>query len=239
MIQMQTTLAAADNSGARELMCIKVLGGSRRKYASVGDVIVVSGRRIVAVARRGGEFHQGSVGRGDDMSGASAEEASLSPALRVMQQLRAAAFARSYLVVDECSWGLPIAVKVLLARRHAAERGRTVDAADLRHVIADLNTWRKQAIINDRAPLVKYGIVCGFSCLDGTAVQSSPASLSSGTASSSRSTAAASRPSRAPLGSTCPPPCRSGTGPSPSSTSARCAPRRAPSRSSRPRGSRR
>lgn len=42
MIQMSTYLAAADNSGARQLMCIKVLGGSRRRYASVGDVIKVS-----------------------------------------------------------------------------------------------------------------------------------------------------------------------------------------------------
>ncbi|MDE2271283.1 MAG: 50S ribosomal protein L14 [Xanthomonadaceae bacterium] len=42
MIQMQSMLAAADNSGARELMCIKVLGGSKRRYASVGDVIKVS-----------------------------------------------------------------------------------------------------------------------------------------------------------------------------------------------------
>ena len=42
MIQMQTTLAAADNSGARELMCIKVLGGSKRRYAGIGDVIKVS-----------------------------------------------------------------------------------------------------------------------------------------------------------------------------------------------------
>lgn len=42
MIQMQSTLTAADNSGAKKLMCIKVLGGSKRKYASLGDVIVVS-----------------------------------------------------------------------------------------------------------------------------------------------------------------------------------------------------
>lgn len=42
MIQMQTTLAAADNSGARELMCIKVLGGSKRRYAYIGDIIKVS-----------------------------------------------------------------------------------------------------------------------------------------------------------------------------------------------------
>jgi large subunit ribosomal protein L14 len=40
MIQMQTILTAADNSGAKKLMCIKVLGGSKRRYASVGDVIV-------------------------------------------------------------------------------------------------------------------------------------------------------------------------------------------------------
>ena len=42
MIQMQTTLAAADNSGARELMCIKVLGGSKRRYAGIGDVITAN-----------------------------------------------------------------------------------------------------------------------------------------------------------------------------------------------------
>ena len=42
MIQMRTMLAAADNSGAKEVMCIKVLGGSKRRYAGVGDVIKVS-----------------------------------------------------------------------------------------------------------------------------------------------------------------------------------------------------
>jgi large subunit ribosomal protein L14 len=42
MIQLQTLLNAADNSGARTLMCIKVLGGTRRRYATVGDVIKVS-----------------------------------------------------------------------------------------------------------------------------------------------------------------------------------------------------
>jgi len=42
MIQMQTKLLAADNSGAKKLQCIKVLGGSRRRYAGLGDVIVVS-----------------------------------------------------------------------------------------------------------------------------------------------------------------------------------------------------
>lgn len=42
MIQMQTRLKVADNSGAKEVMCIKVLGGAKRRYASVGDIIVVS-----------------------------------------------------------------------------------------------------------------------------------------------------------------------------------------------------
>ena len=42
MIQMQTVLDVADNSGARKVQCIKVLGGSKRKYASIGDIIVVS-----------------------------------------------------------------------------------------------------------------------------------------------------------------------------------------------------
>jgi large subunit ribosomal protein L14 len=42
MIQMQTILDAADNSGARKLMCIKVLGGSRRRYAGIGDIVKVT-----------------------------------------------------------------------------------------------------------------------------------------------------------------------------------------------------
>jgi len=45
MIQMQTTSTVADNSGARRVMCIKVLGGLKRRYATVGDVIVVSGSK--------------------------------------------------------------------------------------------------------------------------------------------------------------------------------------------------
>jgi large subunit ribosomal protein L14 len=47
MIQMQTVLDVADNSGAKKLMCIKVLGGSKRKYASVGDIIVVSVKEAI------------------------------------------------------------------------------------------------------------------------------------------------------------------------------------------------
>ena len=47
MIQMQTVLNAADNSGAKRLYAIKVLGGSKRKYASVGDIIVVSIREAI------------------------------------------------------------------------------------------------------------------------------------------------------------------------------------------------
>ena len=42
MIQMQSNLEVADNSGAKRVQCIKVLGGAKRKYASVGDVIVVT-----------------------------------------------------------------------------------------------------------------------------------------------------------------------------------------------------
>lgn len=42
MIQMQSTLSVADNSGAKRVQCVKVLGGTRRKYAGIGDIIVVS-----------------------------------------------------------------------------------------------------------------------------------------------------------------------------------------------------
>jgi large subunit ribosomal protein L14 len=51
MIQMQTNLEVADNSGARRVQCIKVLGGSKRKYASVGDVIVVSIKEAIPRGR--------------------------------------------------------------------------------------------------------------------------------------------------------------------------------------------
>jgi large subunit ribosomal protein L14 len=51
VIQMQTNLDVADNSGARRVMCIKVLGGSKRKYAGVGDVIVVSVKEAIPRGR--------------------------------------------------------------------------------------------------------------------------------------------------------------------------------------------
>ncbi|HOY84877.1 MAG: 50S ribosomal protein L14 [Candidatus Cloacimonetes bacterium] len=59
MIQAQTILNIADNSGAKKAMCIKVLGGTRRKYASVGDVIVVA----IKSATPGGKVKKGSVER--------------------------------------------------------------------------------------------------------------------------------------------------------------------------------
>ena len=58
MIQMQTNLDVADNSGARRVMCIKVLGGSKRRYATVGDVIVVSIKEAIP---------RGKVKKGDVM----------------------------------------------------------------------------------------------------------------------------------------------------------------------------
>ena len=51
MIQMQTNLDVADNSGARRVMCIKVLGGSKRRYAHVGDIIVVSVKEAIPRGR--------------------------------------------------------------------------------------------------------------------------------------------------------------------------------------------
>ncbi len=57
MVQMQTLLKVADNTGAKELFCIKVLGGSRRKYANIGDVIVCS----VKKAAPGGAVKKGDV----------------------------------------------------------------------------------------------------------------------------------------------------------------------------------
>ena len=60
MIQAQTRLDVADNTGARSAMCIKVLGGSKRRYASVGDVIVATVKRALP----GGDVKQGDIVRG-------------------------------------------------------------------------------------------------------------------------------------------------------------------------------
>lgn len=51
MIQMQTRLNVADNSGARQVMCIKVLGGSHRRYAGIGDIIKVTVKEAIPHAR--------------------------------------------------------------------------------------------------------------------------------------------------------------------------------------------
>jgi len=51
MIQMRTVLDVADNSGARKVQCIKVLGGSKRRYASIGDIIVVSVKEAIPNAK--------------------------------------------------------------------------------------------------------------------------------------------------------------------------------------------
>ncbi|HEX4148150.1 MAG TPA: 50S ribosomal protein L14 [Pirellulales bacterium] len=60
MIQMQTRLAVADNTGAKEVMCIKVLGGSRRRTAGLGDVIVCSVKSVIP----GSDVKKGSVVKG-------------------------------------------------------------------------------------------------------------------------------------------------------------------------------
>ncbi len=64
MIQQQTRLKVADNSGAKEVMCIKVLGGTRRRYASLGDVIVVSVKDAVPRSKvRKGDVYKAVVVR--------------------------------------------------------------------------------------------------------------------------------------------------------------------------------
>jgi large subunit ribosomal protein L14 len=64
MIQMQTNLDVADNSGARRVQCVKVLGGSKRNFASIGDVIVVSVKEAIPRGRvKKGEVHRAVVVR--------------------------------------------------------------------------------------------------------------------------------------------------------------------------------
>ena len=59
MIQMQTRLAVADNTGAKELMCIKVLGGTHRRSAGLGDIVVCSVKSVIP----GSDFKKGTVVR--------------------------------------------------------------------------------------------------------------------------------------------------------------------------------
>ncbi len=59
MIQLRTTLDVADNSGAKKIQCIKVIGGSGKKYATVGDIIIVSIKETIP----GSELKKGSVAR--------------------------------------------------------------------------------------------------------------------------------------------------------------------------------
>lgn len=64
MIQMQTRLDVADNSGAREVMCIKVLGGSHRTTAAIGDVIVVSVKNAIPRGKvKKGDVHRAVIVR--------------------------------------------------------------------------------------------------------------------------------------------------------------------------------
>ncbi|MBL8826918.1 MAG: 50S ribosomal protein L14 [Planctomycetaceae bacterium] len=60
MIQMQTRMAVADNTGAKEVMCIKVLGGSKKRFAGLGDIVVCSVKSVIA----GSEVKKGSVVKG-------------------------------------------------------------------------------------------------------------------------------------------------------------------------------
>lgn len=64
MIQMQTVLSVADNSGAKKLQCIKVLGGSKRKYAGIGDVVVVSVKEAIPNSKvKKGSVHRAVIVR--------------------------------------------------------------------------------------------------------------------------------------------------------------------------------
>ena len=64
MIQMQSTLLVADNSGAKKIQCIKVLGGSKRRFASIGDVIVITVKDAIPRGKvKKGEIHKAVIVR--------------------------------------------------------------------------------------------------------------------------------------------------------------------------------
>lgn len=60
MIQMQTRMTVADNTGAKEVQCVKVLGGSRRRYAGLGDIVICSVKSVIS----GSEIKKGQVVKG-------------------------------------------------------------------------------------------------------------------------------------------------------------------------------
>ena len=110
MIQMQTVLEAADNSGARRVQCIKVLGGSKRRYANVGDVIKVSVKdaiprgkvkkgeiynAVVVRTRKGVRRKDGSLIRFDGNAAVLAERAPRSPLALVFLARSRASCART------------------------------------------------------------------------------------------------------------------------------------------------
>ena len=79
MIQQQTYLKVADNTGAKELMCIRVLGGTGRRYANIGDVVVAS----VKKAAPGGVVKKGDVVKAVIVRSASGSSRATGPKIRV------------------------------------------------------------------------------------------------------------------------------------------------------------
>ena len=66
MIQMQSYMKVADNTGAKELMCIRVLGGTRRRYANIGDVVVASVKAVIVRSAKGLRREDGTYIRFDE-----------------------------------------------------------------------------------------------------------------------------------------------------------------------------
>jgi len=88
---------------------------------------------------------------------ANSEDASLAPVLKAMGETRAAAFHRRYLVADECTWGIPIAVRLFLESRSSRGGTSRMDILRIQAELQDLNKWRNLAIASDRAALLYYG----------------------------------------------------------------------------------
>ena len=120
MIQMRTNLEVADNSGARRVQCIKVLGGSRRKYASVGDVIVVSIKEAIP---------KGRVKKGDVMKAVvvrTAKDKKWDAMLSIIATLTKHLRANNWVEVEECACGQTSCDVV--RRRRRPEAASAVDS---------------------------------------------------------------------------------------------------------------
>jgi hypothetical protein len=135
MIQMQTILDVADNSGAKKLFCIKVLGGSKRKYASIGDIIVASVKEAIPNSK---------VKKGDVLVTIDAPELALNERLAVNALHQAKGLVRAAEVEIQAAKAEVDAARSRVLLRQAEEAGAKATLSGGKKVTAEFY-WPMQS----------------------------------------------------------------------------------------------